>query len=381
MIGLAVGGLDAQVMRGFNLYRHSVGPWTIADAGHQRAYIDRVLNRAGSIHGVLANVTDRGLADRLRATGLPIVDVSGISAEAGFVRVTADNVAVGRVAAGHFLERGFRRFIFASPQQRSFERERWQGFHEGLAQRFDRPRVGWFLLEGGSWIDEVGQRPLSHAAFYQMLVDADEPVAILAGYDRPGMEICDHCRTLGIAVPEQVAVLGVDDNEYLCESCEPPLSSVMLPGQKIGHEAARLLHAMMDGQPPPDQTILLPPVGVHTRHSTDIAAIDDRGIAQALSIMRQRAAEPINVTDLADAVHMDRRTFYRHFRKAIGRTPLQELDRLRIELARERLVGTHTSIYEIALAVGFADVDRFGRKFKQETGLTPSQFRHRFSVR
>jgi len=367
-------------MRGFNTYRRAVGPWTLDDAGQLRPFVDRVLGRASMLHGVLAHVTDTDLAGRLQATGLPVVDLAGFVPDTGFARVLADNQAVGRLAAAYFLERRFSRLLFVSSARYRFERDRWAGFRAAAEAHKPGPRIGWYTLEGGRWLDDAGERTMSHDAFNQMLRDADEPIGVFAASDRPGMEMADRCRTIGLGVPERVAILGCDNNTYLCESCEPPLSSVMLPGEKLGHEAAKLLHAMMDGTPTPRELIVLPPVGIQTRHSTDITAIADRPIADALSLMRQRATEHLNVVDLADAVHMDRRTFYRHFRKAIGRTPLAELYRLRVEHARQRLIATNADIYTIAIESGFPDADTFTRRFREHTGMTPSAYRRKMAV-
>jgi len=385
ILGLAGGGLDAQIMKGFNLFRRGREPWTLLDAGHQGEWIERVLGRVSMVDGVLANVATKDMADRLAAAGVPVVDPQGFVPGMPFARVGADPASAARAAAAYFLERRFRRMVYVSASRWPFERWRWEGFRDALTTPAGGADLaappGWFTLEVGRWVDVDGaERPMSQAEFTAMLREADEPVAVFCAYDRPGMQLCDLCRAAGIPVPERVAILGCDDNAYLCESSEPPLSSIILPGEKIGYEAGRVLDAMMNGEPPPPEPLLLPPVGVHTRQSTDITAIEDRPIADALAILRRRAAEPVNVSELGDAVHLDRRTFYRRFRKAVGRTPLQELYRLRVELARERLVSTNASVYAIAIDAGFPDADIFAQRFREHVGMTPSAFRARHAI-
>jgi LacI family transcriptional regulator len=378
VIGLSGGGLDAQVMKGFNVYRRGRQPWTLSDAGHQGEWIERVLGRVHQVNGVLANVTEPAMAERLIEAGVPVVDLSGFVPDVPFARVGFDGLAAGDLAADYFNERAFRRLVFVSPSRRPFEQQRYEGFAR-TAQRLELPRPMWFQLEQSVWLeppDDSADPP----TLMRWLAQSEQPVGVLSAYDRPGLAICDECRVTGVAVPERVAVLGCDNNTYLCESCEPPLSSIILPGEKVGHEAARLLETLMDGQAPPTEPILLPPVGVFTRESTDVAAIDDRPIAEAVSLMRRQATGSINVSELGRQVHLDRRTFYRRFKKAIGRTPLQELYRLRVEAARQRLVSTNASIYTIAIESGFPDADVFTQRFREHTGMTPSAFRAAHAV-
>jgi len=378
VVGLSGGGLDAQVMRGFNLFRRSGRPWVLDEAGHLRQYLDRVLNAPGRYAGVLANVTDQAFAQQLIGTGLPTVDLSGFVRDVPFTLVTADNRAVGAMAADYFLSRQFEHFAFVSNARYPFESHRWAGYRDRLADCGHE--ADWFALEGAWHVDAAGeQRRFSN--WLQKLDALPKPLAVLAASDRVGVNVCDACRALDIAVPEQVAVLGVDNNEYLCESCEPPLSSVELPGEKIGYEAGRILRARIEGEGDLKPHYRFDPVGVITRKSTEITAIADEPIARALNWMRERAMQRITIAQVAEAVGLDRRTFYRRFEKAVGRKPLDELYRLRVELAKHRLAATTQSVYTIAIDCGFGDADTFNRRFKQHVAMTPSQYRKQFSLR
>jgi len=380
LIGLSGGGLDAQIVRGLNLCRRGLQPWRVYDAGHQGVYIERTLDRLTSFDGVIGHITSPKTARLLADGGLPVVDLAGFVTGSGFALVSADNRAVGRFAADHLADLRCVRFICVSNAMLPFERQRWAGFRDRLLERQPDAPPLWFVRENPQTID-AHDRVLGDAPdLSEHLRNVAEPTAIFCTTDRAAFTTCELCASCDVPVPERAAVLGVDNNAYLCETSEPQLSSIMLPGERIGHEAAALLQRMMNGEPPPPTPMLLPPVGVHTRQSTQMSAIDDPGIAEALRLLREHATEATNVTDIAEQVHMDRRTFYRRFKSRVGRTPLQELYRLRLQLAQQRLVASNASIYTIAIESGFPDADTFTRRFRDATGTTPRDYRKAYAV-
>ncbi len=377
IVGLSGGGLDAQIMHGFNRFRRTGLPWVLDECGHMRQYLGRVLESPENYTGVVANVTDAGLADQLLQTGLPVIDLSGFIEDAALARVTTDSHQVGAFAAMHFMERGFVHFAFVSNASYPHENQRWAGFRDRLLS--EGHKAEWFILEGRVRIEADGNESRFDRWLHE-LERLPRPLAVFTASDRVGMNLCDACRVLNIPVPEQIAVLGVDDNAFLCESCEPPLSSVALAGEKIGYEAGRILRNLIDGKLKMPLHRRFAPIGVVTRKSTEITAIDDAPIAQSLNMMREQAMKRISVGEIARAVGLDRRTFYRRFEKAIGRTPLEEMYRLRVELAKHSLAKTTKSVYQIAMECGFGDADRFNRHFKQHEAMTPSEYRRRFSL-
>jgi LacI family transcriptional regulator len=176
-------------------------------------------------------------------------------------------------------------------------------------------------------------------------------------------------------VPDEVAVIGVDDDELLCELSNPPLSSVIPNTYRTGYEAAALLDKMMAGERFRSEAHLIAPVGVSTRQSTDVLAIHDRNIARALHYIRNHACSGINVQDVIKAVPQSRRLMEKRFVKLIGRTPHQEILRVQLERVKQLLTQTDLSIDEIAERCGFAHVEYLSVAFKRELGVPPSKFR------
>jgi LacI family transcriptional regulator len=201
-----------------------------------------------------------------------------------------------------------------------------------------------------------------------------KPLAVLAATDYTGIEVCDLARGLGLRVPEEVAVLGVDDFDLLCESCYPPLSSITFPAEKMGFEAARILDQLMRGEAP-DLPGPYAPTHVHSRASTELTAVEDTAVARAVAYMREHMREGIRLREIASHVHMHDRTLLRHFQQAIGRSPSEELLRIRLEKAQEMLMNSDAHMYEVSDACGFSSPDVLTRQFRNHTGLRPTEFR------
>ena len=290
--------------------------------------------------------------------------------------VRCDDVQVGRVAARHFLDRAFRRFGYL-------------GHDIGWAD-FRRAGFAAELAEHGLQVDElVRSRPLAndHGETNRLEVEAvrawisglGQRVGILACNDRTCRGLAQICQNLGVAVPEQVALLGVDDDEVECELGAPSLSSVSLPWRKVGFEAARLLDAMIedgaaaDGEAPTD--LVLAPDRVVVRRSTDITAVDDEELGQALGFIQDNAHRPISVSDVLRAVPISRRRFEIRCRETLGRTPLEEIRRVHVERAKMLLSRTTLAMPEVAQASGFANAVHFSRVFREEVGQVPTAYR------
>ena len=186
---------------------------------------------------------------------------------------------------------------------------------------------------------------------------------------------------LGLSVPEQVDVLGADDDTLLCESCNPPLSGVALTSEQIGFEAAALLDRMLHGQKPPLKPRLIAPDRITVRQSTDTLAIDDEDIARAIAFIRMNASSPIQASDVLRAVHVSRRSLDRRFQQVLGRTPAEEIRRVHLERAKHLLADTDMPVPNVAAASGYGSREYLARAFKQQTGLSPSQYRNRIQGR
>jgi LacI family transcriptional regulator len=185
------------------------------------------------------------------------------------------------------------------------------------------------------------------------------------------------CHDIGLAIPEEVSLIGVNNDDLIVHICQPPLSSVELNAVKIGYEAAALLDGLMHGRRTPGQPMLVPPVGVVARGSSDIEAVGDPEVAGALRFIREHAADGIEVEDVLDRLTVSRRTLERRFRDYLGRSPHDEIVRVRLERAERLLAVTRATVASVAESSGFGSPKHFHRVFKQQTGLTPVVYRNR----
>lgn len=199
----------------------------------------------------------------------------------------------------------------------------------------------------------------------------------MACSDRLALRILDACHRARLTVPEEIAVIGVDNDEETCRLSTPPLTSVMDDPRRIGLEAARLLDQLMAGQRDPHELppVLVPPLGIATRRSTDTTAIDDPFVSRAIRIIRERACEGLTVGELLSELHLSRSFFYGRFRTVLSRTPHQEILRVRLERVKNLLTQTDISLQEISARAGFEHPEYLQVAFKREVGVTPGRFR------
>lgn len=317
--------------------------------------------------GIILRGENRRMAAAVAGLAIPVVDMTPSRLLPRTPWVKSDDAAVARLAAQHFFERGFRNFAFCGDARLNVSNRRRDYFKGCVSERgcschVFAERAG--SLPGDSEIDVIGR----------WLAGLPKPVAVFAFNDGRGQQVLDGCRRAGLHVPEEVAVLGVDNDEVLCALSPPPMSSVILNPRRGGWEAATLLDRMMKGGKNPAVEHFVAPVGVATRQSTDILAVDDPKIARALRYIREHACERISIKDVLRHCPMARRSLEIHFRKLLGRTPRQEIVRVQVNRAKELLLGTELPVGEIAVRAGF-DPEYISMVFRQETGLTPSTYR------
>lgn len=361
-------GYARGVLRGIEKYVRAHGPWSIYLAEHGRG--DRppswLANWKGD--GIIARIENRTIARALAPLQVPIVDVSAARLLPRVPWVETDDQAIADLAAQHFLERGFRTFAYCGDR-----RFNWSGWRE---ERF----MATLRAQGyACYSFELGQRATNGDAevdaIAAWLAPLPKPLAVFACYDARGQQVLDACRRAGLAVPEEVAVLGVDNDEVLCELSPPPLSSVIPNTRRTGWEAARLLAQMMAGAKLGGDAHLMPPLGIATRQSTDVTAVEDRHVAMAARFIRENACAGIGVADVVAAVPLARRLLEKRFRAMLGLTLREELTRVQIQRVKDLLAGTDLSLAEIAGSTGFKHVEYMTFAFKRECGLTPSAYR------
>ena len=328
--------------------------------------------RTARCAGFIGHVSTLSLAKAMERTQLPWVNVSSVHPDMPFPRVMVDHVAVGRLAARYFLDRGFRSFAYVGYRNHLFSMQREQGYRHEI-EAADGQLCSVFE-EMTRHADPTGVQ-YSSAALNEWLVRLPKPIAAFTSNDVQGFHVAEACRECGIQVPEQLAIISVDNDDLLCDLAQPPLASVALPTRRIGYEAARMLDRMLRGRKPPRRPKLLPPVGIVERASSNILAIDDQLVAQALQYIRTNAHRAIDVVDVAREVSVSRRRLERAFRRVLHRTVAEEVRRAHLAIAYRLLTQTKMNMSEIAKAAGFSDGKHFATVFRRLEGTTPTAYR------
>jgi LacI family transcriptional regulator len=323
--------------------------------------------------GVIARVDSAKLSERLLATGLPVVDVAVEGRPSDFLQVIMDNKAVGELAFNYFHDKGFRSLAYCGDPDFSWSREREVAFAR-LTESHHLP----YSVPPSKNLQKIGSdQEIRHLA--QWIEGLTKPVGIFCCYDQRAQQILEACMNAGVRVPEEVAVLGTDNDEVLCDLCDPPLSSIDLNGRKTGYVAAELLNELMAGRKPVERKTLMQRISVIERQSTDLLAVTEQHVQSALKFIRQHACEGVNMKDVLRAVPMSRTLLYNRFKEIVGRTPHAELVKIKLDQARHLLLSSELSIAEIARASGFASPSYFIKVFHQETGKTPFAFQRKSS--
>lgn len=328
--------------------------------------------------GIIARLENRQLVRAVRRLNLPTVDLRGRYALPGIPVLDTDERSVAHLAAEHLLERGFRHFAFCGFNGAVYSERRLKYFADYMAERGLDLNV--HLIGRSSpevWKQEV-QGLIHQESLANWLRHLPKPAGVFTCNDVCGQQVLNACRDIGIKVPEEVAVVGVDNDVILCELCDPPLTSVVPDTEKIGFEAAALLESMMDGQQPEFRKRLIHPLGLKTRRSTDVLAITDRVVTVAVRFIREHAADGINVQDSAREAGVSRSTLERRFKKVLGRTPKEELTRVRLERVKRLLRETELPLSEVARMTGFQSPEYLHVVFRRTMDQTPGQYRRRY---
>ena len=329
--------------------------------------------------GIITRSRNSAFAAELHEKKLPIVELLGDDKQF-FADVTGNNGLEGGMVADHFWERGFRHFAFFCPDNTSWSKRRRDSFEKRLGEygatcevcRFSKAAMKDYRLNA------ILER--SDDYLENWLRSLPKPTGLFAAIDLHAAYILEACLNADIAVPEEIAILGCGNDKLHCSLFFPQLSSIDLNSRRIGYEAAQLLDKKMNGEVLPDLPIIVPPVGIVTRQSTDIIAVQDADVAKTLKNIRERFVEPIGVRQVIAGIGVSRRTLERRFQKWIGRTIESELIRVRLEQAKYLLRETNLQITAIGSYVGILDPQYFMRFFQRETGLTANQYRRQNQI-
>jgi LacI family transcriptional regulator len=375
------------VLRGIARYIHLHGAWScyLEERELHFGIPDWLRHWRGD--GVIARIQDRRTARALRRLGHPVVDVLGSTRFKGIPSFDTDARVVAHLAADFFLQAGFRHFAFCGYRNIPFSDRRAAAMATRLAERGHRLRV--FSLSAPR------ARPLSirgapaeadiqaaergglerENAIAAWLRRQPRPLALFACNDVCGQQVLNACREHGLKVPEEVAVMGVDNDDVLCSLSEPPLSSIEPDTERLGYEAAATLDGLLRGQPGTGALRQIPPRGIVERNSTDVVPVADPVLAQALRFIRDRLGSGIVVKDVLEEVSRSRTDVESRFRRHLRTSVRREILRQRLERARALLRQTNLPIEDVAARVGFSSDTHFCRLFQTHLRTTPTRFR------
>jgi LacI family transcriptional regulator len=363
-------GHHADRARGILDYARQHGDWTFV-GGPENVALSMQRLRGWPGDGVIADLVTRREANAAGELGLPVVNVSGALADAGFPRVTNDNAQLGRLAAEELLRCEIRRFAYYGLKGVWYSQERCRGFAERIAEDGHactvlrtastlESRATWY-----GWLEEL----------QQWLKRVQPPLGLMAVNDHRARMAVHACRQVGLHVPHDVAIVGVDNDQVACEASQPTLSSVACAGWEIGFRSAELLDQLMSRKRPPQGDVLVPASGVVPRQSTDMVAVDDPKLGAAVRFIRERLAEPFNVDDVLRHIDASRRWLEYRFRERFGHSPHEYICAARVERAKQLLTRTpKLRLSHVAEACGFTDTRNLRLVFRRSTGVTPAEF-------
>lgn len=369
-------GFHRHVLLGIHAYAGHAKRWLFHNAAPTAAVLQPLAE--WKPHGVIAHLDDAKVARAILRLGKPVVDTACVLQNLHIPAVDVDHVAVGRLAAEYFLNRGYRQFGYFGSRLAYHAQLRQDSFRAAVEQ------AGHAL--SSCYVEYLPRLPAQtswkglNTQVQQWLKRLAKPVAVLADHDVAAHSLADMCQLLGLRVPDDVAILGVDDDELECQLAFPSLSSVALPAERIGFEAAALLDRMLAGENVPGEVLFLPPVRVVTRLSTSVFAVDEPIVTAALHYIRNHLDQPLKVSTIAAELVVRRRVLEQKFRTLLRRSVLAEIHRARVERVKELLAGTDLPMSQVAQQCGFSTPQRMATVFRKIAGLTPGAYRRQAKV-
>ncbi len=365
-------GCGRGLLRGVSRYLHEVGNWSLQFEPHAKGYepVDWLASR--EVDGVVAQVRNPKMAAKIRDMNVPVVDLCSEGGEIRFPYVGVDPMGVASAAFDHLSGRGFNclGLIRRARGEDSRMDEKADAFERACSV------AGWdcrtLSVRLGHGIDPW---PAIKKHILRWLPKIPKPIGIFVGHDIMGVHLLEICRQLGAVVPDEVAVLGIGDDDVICQLAQPSLSSIKIDQRLVGYRAAKLLDELIDGSEPHRESTLLEPLGVTARESTNIFTCDAPEVNRALHFIRKRGGRSITPSDVARHARVSRSLLDARMQNKIGRTIHQEIRHFQIERMKHLLANTDLPIKRVAREVGFQDVAYMTRVFGTATGTTPGQYR------
>ncbi len=366
---------NTAILKGIAAYERVHGNWHFFLDDQAKS----VTNPAWLFHqhwdGVICRHRITLVLEECRRRGVPCVDLDDSSRQIkGAPKIRPDNRGVGHVGAEHFLDRGFRNLAFCGFSSEDWSHERLAGFAEAI----ETVGLQCSVLETTYTHELTPDWDHSEQLrIMEWIHQLPRPVGIMACNDMRALQVIAAAHELGLRIPDEVAILGANNESVRAELSNPPLSSVPLHAHEWGMQAARMLHGMMEGKQPELMDSFVEPMSVVVRRSTDALAIDDPTIVKALRIIAEEACRGLRVDDLAHRVNVSRSLLERRFRKCLRRSPQEEIRHVKINRTRKYLAETDKTLSEIAELTGFEHPEYLSVMFKRLTGESPREFRRR----
>ncbi len=360
-----------RLLEGVTRYAKSNSNWQVTL--EQRSLTDRPPGwlREWNGDGIISRATTRRLADELSASRVPIVELTDRHGDFGLTHLWSDDLAIGKLAAQHFVERSFKNFAYCGYSKEAWSEKRLEGFRSHLAA------LGFAIHAYESPWQELSNFTIEQeeSNLIEWLLSLPKPTALMCCNDMRGHEVLSACLTADVNVPEKLAVIGVDDDHLLCELCRPTLSSVVPNPESIGFQAAEILDLWMNGTTPDRKEILVPPIGIALRESSDTHAISDEIVREALRLIREHACDGITVEEILGSVEVSRSALERRFRKHVAHSPQTEIRLTQLKRVKHLLSETEMPLSKIAAVSGFEHPEYLNVVFKRLLGQTPGEYR------
>jgi LacI family transcriptional regulator len=369
---------DARILHAISHYNRLNRRWSafIDDQAFSKTTPDYILNR--NWDGIISKEPAPELFAQCLKRGIPCVDLSDYPAQVpGIPKIHPDNRAVGHMAAEYFIEKGYHNFAFCGFSNKPWSEDRKTGYIEALDLVNRKPLI--FESEHPEFTEADWDKRIVHE-ITEWIESIPKPLAVFSANDLRGLQIIDACSKLKAHVPEEVSVLGVNNDTLRCELSNPQLSSISLNCDSYGQTAAKLLDQLMNGDHVEETDILIEPRGVVTRRSTDAFCIEDSNVAAALHLIKNKAHEGITVDWVVSQLKTSRSSLERNFRKYLGKTPQAEIRDVQIQKIKQLLLETNYTLAHIASLTGFEHPEYMAVVFKKASGQTLNKYRQKYRI-
>ena len=368
-------GYSRSLLKGIVKYSKEFGPWVF----YRMPLYYRMLNgdkgvvewaKRWKADAIIAQLQDVDVQE-LKDSGIPIIVQNYKDRKEDVYNLTGDYFNTGVMAADFYLRRGYRNFAFYGSMDTVWSRERADGFKAKIEEHD-------FKLFTFNSNPEKEPWSFNPTLLGEWLISLPKPVALFACDDHFALQIAEACKICNIDVPQDVAVLGVDNDQLICNISDPPLSSIVLDVENGGYQAAKLLHQLINNEVNECRDIVINPVRIEYRESTEKYAVADRHIQTILKYIEENYADPISVNDLIRLVPLSRRVLEKKFKCETGISIYQYIQEFRIEQFSNLLISSNKPLSEVSVLAGFDDYKNVFRIFRKYKKLTPAQFRKRY---